>query len=144
MTDPAIRQFIAKIKTQYGKQICEFQINARGEFRSWELTEFLKELGVNILTSVLHMHQQNGHVEHFIRTIMEKAQTIRLESCLPQSWWEFSVDYAIHIYNHTPIKQQTGCCLLKNYSTQNLMWHISMSSDVVHMSSCWKKYTQIN
>ena len=26
----AIRQFIAKIKTQYGKQICEFQINARG------------------------------------------------------------------------------------------------------------------
>ena len=26
--DPAIRQFIAKIRTQYGKQIHEFQINA--------------------------------------------------------------------------------------------------------------------
>ena len=48
----AIRQFIAKIKTQYGKQICEFQINAGGEFKSQELTEFLKELGVNILTSI--------------------------------------------------------------------------------------------
>ena len=43
--DPAIRQYIAKIKTQYGKQICEFQIDAGGKFESWELTEFLKELG---------------------------------------------------------------------------------------------------
>ena len=83
--NPAIRQFIAKIKTHYGKQIHEFQIDARGKFKSWELTEFLKELGVNILTSVPHMHQQNGDAECFIRTIMEKAQTICLESCLPQS-----------------------------------------------------------
>ena len=66
--DLAIRQFIAKIETQYSKQIHEFQINARGEFKSWELTDFLKELGVNILTSVLHMHQQNGHAQRFIRT----------------------------------------------------------------------------
>jgi hypothetical protein len=94
--NPAIRQFIAKIKTQYKKTIREFQINARGEFKSMELTEFLKELGVNILTSVPHMHQQNGCAELFIRTIMDK-------SCAPQSWWEFSVDCAIHVYNCTPI-----------------------------------------
>jgi hypothetical protein len=101
--DPAIRQFIAKIRTQYGKTIREFQINAGGEFKSKELTEFLKELGVNILTSVPHMHQQNGCVECFIRTIMDKSQAICLESCAPQSWWEFSVDCAIHVYNRTPI-----------------------------------------
>ena len=111
--DPAIRQFIGKIRTQYGKQIREFQIDAGGEFKSWELTEFLKELGVNILTSILHMHQQNGHAERFIRTIMEKAQTICLESCLPQSWWKFSVDCAIHIYNHTPIKRQNWMLLFE-------------------------------
>jgi hypothetical protein len=58
--NPAIRQFIAKIKTHYGKTIREFQIDAGGEFKSMELTEFLKELGVNILTRVPHMHQQNG------------------------------------------------------------------------------------
>jgi transposase InsO family protein len=78
--DPAIRRFIAKIKTQYRKTIHEFQINAGGEFKSTELTEFLKELGVNILTSVPHMHQQNGRVERFIRTIMDKSQAIHLES----------------------------------------------------------------
>jgi hypothetical protein len=101
--DLAIRQFIAKIKTQYGKTICEFQIDAKGEFKSKELTKLLKELGVNILTSVPHMHQQNGRAECFIRTIMDKSQAIRLESCAPQSWWEFSVDCAIHVYNCTPI-----------------------------------------
>jgi transposase InsO family protein len=78
--DPAIRRFIAKIKTQYRKTIHEFQINAGGEFKSTELTEFLKELGVNILTSVPHMHQQNGRAERFIRTIMDKSQAIHLES----------------------------------------------------------------
>jgi hypothetical protein len=84
--NPAIRQFIAKIRTQYGKTIHEFKIDAGGEFKSTELTKFLKELGVNILTSIPHMHQQNGHAERFIRTIMDKSQAIYLESCAPQSW----------------------------------------------------------
>ena len=92
------------VKTQYGKVIHEFQIDAGDEFKSKELTEFLKELGVNILTSIPHMHQQNGRAECFIRTIMDKSQAIWLESCAPQSWWEFAVDCAIHVYNHTPIQ----------------------------------------
>jgi hypothetical protein len=112
--DPAIRQFIAKIKAQYGKTICEFQIDAGGEFKSTELTEFLKELGVNILTSVPHMHQQNSHVEHFIRIIMDKSQAICLESCAPQSWWEFSVDCAIHVYNRIPIMGHNWKTLVEN------------------------------
>jgi hypothetical protein len=102
--DPArVQQFIAKIKTQYEKTIHEFQIDAGGEFKSKELTEFLKELGVNILTSIPHMHQQNSHAERFIRTIMDKFQAIYLESSAPQSWWEFSVDCVVHVYNCTPI-----------------------------------------
>jgi transposase InsO family protein len=95
--DPAIWQFIARVRTQYSKVIREFQMDAGGEFKSKELTEFLKELSVNILTSIPHMHQQNGHAEHFIRTIMDKSQAICLKSCAPQSWWKFSVDCAIHV-----------------------------------------------
>ena len=102
--NPAIQQFVAMVRTQYGKVIRQFQINARGEFKSKELTEFFKELSVNILTSIPHMHQQNGHAERFIRTIMDKSQAIRLESCAPQSWWEFSVNCAIHVYNRTSIQ----------------------------------------
>ena len=64
--DPAIRQFIAMVKNQYNKVIHEFMIDAGGEFKSDELRMFLKELGINILTSVPHMHQQNGRAERFI------------------------------------------------------------------------------
>ena len=64
--DPAIRQFIAMVKNQYNKVVREFMIDAGGEFKSDELRTFLKELSINILPSVPHMHQQNGHAERFI------------------------------------------------------------------------------
>ena len=93
---------------QHNVLICEFMIDAGGEFKSEGLKMFLKELGINILTSVPHMHQQNGHAERFIRTIIEKAQAICLESCIPQNWWEFAVNYVVHVYNHTPLKHASN------------------------------------
>jgi Integrase core domain len=106
--DPAIRQFIAMVKNQFNKVIHEFMIDTGGEFKSNELRTFLKKLGINILTSVLHMHQQNDCAERFIRTIVEKAQTICLEACIPQNWWEFAVNYAVHVYNCTPLKRSSN------------------------------------
>jgi Integrase core domain len=64
--DPVIRQFIAMVKNQFNKVIHEFIIDAGDEFKSEGLRMFLKKLGINILTSVPHMHQQNGHAERFI------------------------------------------------------------------------------
>jgi transposase InsO family protein len=121
--DPAIRQFIAMVKTQFNKVIHKFMIDARGEFKSEELRTFLKELGINILTSVPHMHQQNGRAERFIRTIVEKAQAICLEACIPQNWWEFAVNYAVHVYNRTPLKHSSNNykTLFERLHVQNLM-----------------------
>ena len=48
---------------------------------------------------------------------MDKAQVIRLEACLPQSWWEFVVLHATHCYNRMPIsrlKWQTPFAVLNN------------------------------
>ena len=97
--NPVIRQFIAMVKTQYGLSIKEVQIDAEGEFKSQEFTIFLRELGIDILTSVPHMHQQNGHAERFICTVMDKAQAMHLDACLPRNWWEFTVDCTTHVYN---------------------------------------------
>ena len=36
---------------------------------------------------------------------MEKAQAMRLDACLPQSWWEFSVLHAVHLYNRTLVRR---------------------------------------
>ena len=96
------------VKMQYNVLIHEFMIDAGGEFKSDGSRTFLKKLGINILTSVPHMHQQNGLAEQFIRTIVEKAQAICLESCVPQNWWEFAVNYTVHIYNCTPLKRASN------------------------------------
>jgi hypothetical protein len=106
--DPVIRQFIAMVKNQFNKVIHEFMIDVGGKFKSKDLRMFLKELGINILTSVPHMHQQSGRAERFIQTIVEKAQAIHLEACLSQNWWEFAVNYAVHIYNRTPLKHASN------------------------------------
>ena len=58
-----------------------------GEFKSQEFTIFLQELGINILTSIPHMHQQNGCAERFIHTVMDNAQAMCLDACLPQNLW---------------------------------------------------------
>jgi hypothetical protein len=126
-TDPTIRQFIAMVKNQFNKVIHEFMIDAGGEFKSEGLRTFLKELGINTLTSVPHMHQQNGHAERFIRTIVEKAQAIRLEACIPQNWWKFAVNYAVHVYNRTPLK-----CSSSDYKTPFERLHRT-KPDVAHL-----------
>jgi hypothetical protein len=56
---------------------------------------------------------------------MDKSQAIHLESCALQSWWEFSVDCAVHVYNHTPI-------MCHNWKTpfENLE---RMKPDVTHL-----------
>jgi Integrase core domain len=125
--DPAIRQFIAMVKNQFNKVIHEFMIDAGGEFKSNKLRTFLKKLGINILTSVLHMHQQNGRAKRFIRTIVEKAQAIHLEACIPQNWWEFAVNYAVHVYNHTPLK-----CSSNDYKMPFERLHCT-KPDVAHL-----------
>ena len=103
--DPAIQQFIAMVKTQFGLLIKEVQIDAGGKFKSQEFTVFLQEQGITILMSIPHMHQQNGRAERFICTVMDKAQARCLDACLPQNWWEFTVDCTTHVYNCTPIQR---------------------------------------
>jgi len=76
-----------------------------GEYMTSELQSFLREQRIVHETSIPHIHQQNGQAERLNQTLLEKAQSIRLEACLPNSWWEFAFATATHVYNYTPIKR---------------------------------------
>ncbi|THH27330.1 hypothetical protein EUX98_g6847 [Antrodiella citrinella] len=101
----ATRQFIAMVKNQYKTTIKEWMSDAGGEYKSDEFLKMLADLGIKVLQSAPNMHQQNRRAERWIQTIMDKAEPMRFDTCLPPSWWEFAVGHAVHVYNRTPMKR---------------------------------------
>ena len=101
----AIIDFLAMVRTQHNITVKTFMTDAGGEYKSDALMAKFKELGIRTHTSVPHMHQQNGRAERLNRTLMEKAQALRFDACLPQNWWEFTVEHAVHLYNRTPVRR---------------------------------------
>jgi transposase InsO family protein len=89
------------VQTQYGRTIKEWMSDAGGEYKSDTFLGILKAKGIKILQSVPFVPQQNGHAERFNHTIMDKEGALHMESCIPQSWWEFSVEHAVNCYNKT-------------------------------------------
>ena len=100
----ALQDFLAMVKTQYNTTVKEWMLDGGGEFKSDEFNDVLRQNGIKILQSIPYTPQQNGCAERFNQTIIEKAQALRFEACLPQSWWEFCVLHAVHLYNRTPIQ----------------------------------------
>ena len=100
-----LKHFLSYIETQFNVTVKEWMSDAGGEYKSEVFDAVLRDKGIRILQSVPHTPQQNGHAERFNRTLMDKAQSMRLEACFPQSWWEFAVEHAVHLYNRTPIRR---------------------------------------
>ena len=61
---------------------------------------------------------------------MEKAESMRFQSCIPQSWWEFSVEHATHVYNQTPLHRH-------NWQTPyQLLYGEKLSVDHLRIFGC--------
>jgi len=97
-----IGNFYMMVKNQYKTDIIEWMFDGGGEFDSKRLDTFMKEKGIVVRQSAPYTPQQNRRAERFNRTIMDKAEAMCHESCAPDLWWEYSVTYAVHIYNQTP------------------------------------------
>jgi hypothetical protein len=59
--------------------------DARGEYKSDAFLKTLKDTEIKILQSALHTPQQNGYAEHFMHTIMDKAQSMQFDAYILQS-----------------------------------------------------------
>ena len=101
---PATCHFLAMVETQYKSSVQAWMSNAGGEYTSTAFTTMMKEKGITVLQSVPHAHQQNGHAERLNWTLSDKAESLRLQACLPPSWWEFALGHVTHVYNWMPMK----------------------------------------
>ena len=69
-------------------------------------------------------------------TIMDKAQAMCLEACIPQSWWEFAVLHATHCYNRMPVwclKWETPYIALNRQLPDILHFRVFGHSAYVHI-----------
>jgi Integrase core domain len=101
----ALKQFLAMVRNQYNMTIKEWMSDAGGEYKSEAFLKTLKDMGISIKQSAPHTPQQNGCAECLMHTLMDKVQSMRLDACLPQSWWEFAVLHTMHVYNRMPLQR---------------------------------------
>ncbi len=103
----ATKHFFAMIEKQYPQQpIRRWMSDSGGEYTSKAFENLLKDRGIIHLRSAPYTHQQNGRAERFIRTMRDKSESMRHDACLPDSYWEFAVEHAVHVYNRTPMRRQ--------------------------------------
>jgi hypothetical protein len=100
----AVRQFLKMVQTQHKAQVLKFMSDGGGEYQSKAFHRMLSDQGIELLLSPLRTPQVNGRAEHFMRTLTEKADAKRHTLGIPDSWWEFAVEHAVHVYNRTPLR----------------------------------------
>ena len=84
--DATLQHFQAMVswaETFTGHSLISVRSERGGEFMAGELQSFFRSRDVTHQTSVPHTPQQNGRAERFNRTLLEKAEAIRLHACLP-------------------------------------------------------------
>lgn len=99
------KQFHAMVTTQYGATIKHWRSDGGGEYKSDAFDKLLLDLGIKHEQTPPYTPELNGRAERFNRTIMDKAEAMRHLACFPQSYWEFTVMYALHVYNRTPLRR---------------------------------------
>ena len=98
------RHFLKMVSTQLNAKVQGWMSDAGGEYKSRAFDDLLKGEGIHIFQSAPHTPQQSSHTEQFMHTVMDKSEAMQHEACIPDSWWEFTIAHATHVYNHTPLQ----------------------------------------
>jgi len=100
-----MQHYVTMMENQYNTKIKRFRSDRGGEFKSHAFESYLKEKGILHESTAPYTSQQNGRAERMNRTLREKAESMRHQAGLPDSWWEFAVETAAHVYNRTPLER---------------------------------------
>jgi len=99
----AAKDFLKMVRMQHDVHVIGWMSDASGEYKSDLFDRALLEKGIKIYQSAPRTPMQNGCAKRLKRTLMDKAESMRHQACIPDSWWEFVFTHATHIYNHTPV-----------------------------------------
>ena len=107
------REFKKRLR-ECGVQVQQYH-GDNGVFKSEAFTNEIEEMEQTIDFSGVGAHHQNGVAEQGIQLVFYGAQAMMIHAAMhwPQrvlpDLWPFAVDYAIHIWNHTPLPENGLC-----------------------------------
>ena len=85
-----------------------FQSDNGGEYVSAAAKDYFAERGIHHRTTVAYNPQSNGVAERINRTIMEIAESLRIQADLPPQFWSLFVFHAIYLLNRRPHAALSG------------------------------------
>ena len=105
----AAKDFLEMVHVQHNVHVIGWMFDAGGEYKSNLFDRALLEKGIKIYQSAPWTPMQNGRAERLGHTLMDKAESMWHQACIPDSWWEFAFAHATHLYNHTPVARLKWC-----------------------------------
>ena len=91
------------VHVQHNAHVIGWMSNAGGEYKSDLFNRALLEKEIKIYQSAPRTPMQNSCAKRLGRTLMDKAESMWHQACIPDSWWEYAFTHATHIYNCTPV-----------------------------------------
>lgn len=95
----ASKNYIEKLKTQFGRKPKAFRTDRGTEFLNESMESYLKKEGIKMQHTVGYAAEQNGVAERKNRTLMEAARSMLTESDLPKCLWAEAVATAAYTFN---------------------------------------------
>src|SRR5207249_5721498 len=92
------------VENQTGRRIKTVMSDNGLEFCNKRFDELLQKSGIKRRLTIPHTPQQNGVAERMIRTLVDKARCLMIQSGLPPSFWAEAVATANHIHNRCPTR----------------------------------------
>ena len=96
------KTFVIREKIQSGLKLKRLYFNNDLEYKNIEFHQFLTERGTITTFTASYVHEQNGLVEIFNRTLLNKVRVLLIQSGMPKSYWTEAVSAVTFIYNQTP------------------------------------------
>ena len=97
----AAKDFLEMVHIQHNVHVIGWMSDAGGEYKSNLFDRALLEKWIKIYQSAPWTPMQNGCAEQLGCTLMDKAESMWHQACIPDSWWEFVFAHTTHLYNHT-------------------------------------------
>ena len=100
-TTQATLDFLALVKTQFGKTPKSIRSDGGREFNNDDVAKIYSDRGIHWEPTAAKCPEHNGVSERSMRTLMQTTRAMIFESGIPRRFWPYALEAAVHVWNRT-------------------------------------------